>query len=441
MKSLPEAAGTQPLELSRPVTVTTLAIEVTDGPDKGRHVEAPEERLAVGTARSNHLVMSDPTISRFHLELVNGAEGVFVTDLGSRNGTWLGQAAIERARVPIGSELVLGRSRIRILDGGRKNVDAHQELELHGLLGADPGMRRLMGTLRRVAPTNVAVLLSGESGTGKELIARALHAQSDRAARAFVVVDCAALTPSLITSALFGHERGSFTGADRKHVGAFERASGGTVFLDEVGELSLELQPQLLGVLERKRFLRVGGTDEIDIDVRVVSATNRDLRSEVNRGAFREDLYYRLSVVNLEVPPLRKRMNDVLLLAEHFLREAGGVAPFAEIFDEKVVAQMIRHDWPGNVRELRNFVEAMLAIGEAPSHDRARESEGEPLAMNERVLSMRYADARAAVLTTFEHYYLTHLLRKADGNVSGAARTASMDRSYLIKLLEKHGLK
>jgi DNA-binding NtrC family response regulator len=434
------------LEVSRPVTVSTLAVEVVEGPDKGRRVEAPEDRLTIGTARSNHLVMSDPTISRFHLELVNGSDAVSVRDLGSRNGVWLGATALERARVPIGAELALGRSRIRILDGARKNVDTHQALELQGLYGADPSMRRLMGTLLRVAPTNVAVLISGESGTGKELIARALHAQSNRAARPFVVVDCAALTPNLTTSALFGHERGAFTGAERKHIGAFERASGGTVFLDEVGELSLELQPQLLGVLERKRFLRVGGTEEINVDVRVVSATNRDLRGEVNRGAFREDLYYRLAVVNLEVAPLRKRLSDLPLLAEHFLREVGGTAPFSQVFDEKVLAQMMRHDWPGNVRELRNFVEALVAIGEAPSHEPRRDSSEEDsdierVAVNERILTMRYADARAAVLGVFEKHYLAHLLRKAGGNVSSAARTASMDRSYLIKLLEKHALK
>ena len=344
---------------------------------------------------------------------------------------------IETAHVPMGAEPTLGRSRLRILDGARDDVATP---ELHGLLSAHPSMRRLMGTLRRVAPTNVTVLISGESGTGKELIARALHALSARAAEPFVVVDCGALTPSLITSALFGHERGSFTGADRRHIGVFERANGGTVFLDEIGELSLDLQPQLLGVLERKRFLRVGGAKEIGVDIRFVSATNRDLRSKVNSGAFREDLYHRLSVIDLEVLPLRKRLSDLPLLAEHFLREAGSEAPFAEVFDQNVLAQMIRHDWPGNVRELRNFVEALLTIGEAPRQRLSRAPEPS-LAVDDALLEMRYADARTAVLSAFERFYLSQLLVKSRGNVSAAARQASMDRSYLIKLLEKHALK
>jgi DNA-binding NtrC family response regulator len=398
----------------------------------------------VGTARSNHLVMTDPTVSRFHLELVAGPDGVWVRDLGSRNGTWIGSVALELGRVPLGSELKIGRSVFRILDGAKKTVEAHAAPVFQGILGVDASMRRLMGTLQRVAIKNVPVLISGESGTGKELVARAIHAQSERAAQPFVVVDCGALTPNLLASALFGHERGAFTGADRRHIGAFERAHGGSVFLDEIGELSLEVQPQLLGVLERKRFLRLGGNQEIDVDVRVISATHRDLRSEVNRGTFREDLYYRLSVVNLNVPPLRERLGDLPLLAEHFLREAGSTAPFAEVFSAQVLEQLARHNWPGNVRELRNFVEAMLAMGEAPlsrvsrpHDDETRES----FAFGESVLEMRYADARAAILSAFERYYLTHLLEVTKGNVSSAARAASMDRSYLIKLLQKHELK
>jgi DNA-binding NtrC family response regulator len=438
---LPETTGTQPLDLGEPVTVTTLAALVSEGPDDGRRVEAPEDRLTIGSARSNHLVMSDPTVSRFHLELVNGPRGVWVRDLSSLNGTWLGEAAIERARVPIGSELRLGRSRLRILDGSEKTVDAHESLVLHGLFGADRSMRRLMGTLRRVAPTNAGVLVTGESGTGKELVARALHAQSERAKRPFVVVDCGALTPTLMQSALFGHERGAFTGAERKHIGAFERADGGTVFLDEIGELPLELQPQLLGVLERKHFLPLGGTREVDVDVRVVAATNRDLRGEVNRGTFREDLYYRLAVVTLNVPPLRERISDLPLLAEHFLREAGSNAPFAEVFPERVLSQMNRHNWPGNVRELGNFVEALLIVGEPELVRAAAQPGSEPVSLDDSILAMRYADARSVVLAAFERHYLSHLLTTSRGNVSGAARAASMDRSYLIRLLEKHGLK
>jgi DNA-binding NtrC family response regulator len=243
-----------------------------------------------------------------------------------------------------------------------------------------------------------------------------------------------------MASALFGHERGAFTGADQRRVGAFERAHGGTLLLDDVGELSLELQPQLLGVLERKRFTPLGGTEERDADVRVVTASSRDLRGEVNRGAFREDLYYRLAVVALDVPPLRDRIGDLPLLAEHFFREAGGLQPFDSVFKPAVLEQMARHAWPGNVRELRNFVEAMLVMGELPERDTAV-SKPLGLSLPPELLEKSYAQARSDVLTAFEQRYLPQLLASTHGNVSGAARRASMDRSYLIKLLEKHGLK
>lgn len=433
--------GTHPLDEGKPVTVRSLEVVVTEGPDAGKRATAPEDRLTVGTTRSNHLVLTDPTVSRFHLELIAGDNGVRVQDLGSRNGTWLSGVALEKARVPIGTVLEIGRTKIELLDAAQKTIASHRAPVLHGLLGATPQMRRLMATLERAAPTAIAVLIAGESGTGKELVARALHDQSDRAAKPFVVVDCGALTPSLVASALFGHERGSFTGAEKRHIGAFERADGGTVFLDEVGELPLELQPQLLGVLERKRFLRIGSDRELTVDVRIVSATNRDLRREVNRGTFREDLYYRLSAVNIDVPPLRHRVADLPLLIEHFMREAGSNAPLEQLFPAAVLDQLARHHWPGNVRELRNFVEATVVMGEFPSMRRGDDVAPGSFEFGESVLQMTYGNARAAVLDAFERHYLAHLVGTTQGNVSSAARIASMDRSYLIKLLQKHGLK
>lgn len=439
MTKPPTAPGTTPLERSGSFSVKTLQVEVTAGPDQGVRVDAPEDRLTVGTARANHLLLTDPTVSRFHLELSNEKAGVWVRDLGSRNGTLAAEVFIECARIPVGTELSLGRSRLRVSDGAERKIDGHDAPVLVDLLGDDRRMRRLMGTIRRVAATSLPVLITGESGTGKELAARAIHAQSGRPGP-FVVMDCGALTPSLMASALFGHERGAFTGAEQRRAGAFERAHGGTLFLDDVGELSLELQPQLLGVLERKRFTPLGGSQERDADVRVIAATSRDLRGEVNRAAFREDLYYRLAVVALDVPALRDRIGDVPLLAEHFFREAGGSQPFDGTFTRAVLEQMARHAWPGNVRELRNFVEAMLVMGEVPERDT---SVSQPLGLSlpPELLGKSYAEARSEVLSAFEQHYLAELLTKAQGNVSGAARRASMDRSYLIKLLEKHGLK
>jgi DNA-binding NtrC family response regulator len=226
-------------------------------------------------------------------------------------------------------------------------------------------MRRLFAVAGRVAASDVTVLIQGETGTGKDARAEALHHASPRAAGPLVVVDCGAVPPSLFESELFGHERGAFTGADRARAGAFEEADGGTLFLDEIGELPLPLQPKLLRVLEAREVRRIGGAQPRKVDVRVIAATNRDLREEVNRGTFRQDLYFRLEVVRFEVPPLRERPEDIPLLAEHFrqLAKPGtGVAPFSE----ETLATFMAHKWPGNVRELRNAVERLTVLDEMP---------------------------------------------------------------------------
>src|SRR5262249_43794023 len=281
-----------------------------------------------------------------------------------------------------------------------------------------PVMRRLLLSIERAAQSDAAVLLIGESGTGKEVIARALHDLGPRAKKPFVTVDCGALSPTLVASELFGHERGAFTGADRQHIGAFERASGGTLFLDEIGELPGALQANLLGVLERRRFRRLGGKQEISVDVRIVSATHRDLRAEVNSGTFRLDLYYRLAVVVMKVPPLRERADDVPLLVEHFLRECGHDGPVGALISPAAMHALMHHHWPGNVRELRNLIEATVAMGEAPPLD------GGPAAPAGRagVADLPYKEARAQVLHDFEASYLRALLERTQGNVSQAPR-------------------
>jgi DNA-binding NtrC family response regulator len=281
------------------------------------------------------------------------------------------------------------------------------------------------------------VLIVGESGTGKERVAEALHTRSGRASEPLVTIDCGALSSALLASELFGHERGAFTGADRTHVGAFERARGGTVFLDEIGELPAADQVSLLGVLERRRFRRVGGSQEVEVEARVIAATNRDLRAEVNNGRFRHDLYHRLAVVVLRLPPLRERREDVLPLVEHFARELGSTGSIESVFGAETLARWQRHPWPGNVRELRNAVEAALVVGPGAYSEHAMTDAslagGGPL--------LPYKDARAAIVREFERDYLTRLLGDANGNVSQAARAARMDRSHLIDLLHRHGLK
>jgi DNA-binding NtrC family response regulator len=296
-----------------------------------------------------------------------------------------------------------------------------------------------MAQAARVAKIDVPVLLLGESGTGKELIARALHDEGSRAGEPFVTVDCGAITPTLFSSELFGHERGAFTSADRQHIGAFERARGGSLFLDEVGELPLELQAALLGALERKSIRRVGGRDDIQVDVRLVSATHRDLRAQVNAGSFRLDLFYRIAVVTLGVPPLRERPDDIPLLIEHFLREAGHTGPVASVFSADAMRRLRAHSWPGNVRELRNVVLGTLALGETPNL--APSAERAPSVGFEQLFGLSYREAKRRAMDDFERRYVENLLTRSGGNVRQAARDGQMDRSYLMELVKRHGLK
>ncbi|NVB77065.1 MAG: sigma 54-dependent Fis family transcriptional regulator [Kofleriaceae bacterium] len=418
--------------------VTSLRVDVIDGPDRGATITGGDT-ISVGTARDNALVVGDFTVSRYHLEAVAQPGGILVTDLGSTNGTYVGAVRIERAIVPPGTAITLGGTTIRFDDALRRTVPASTEVrQLGGMVARSPQMLQLFADIERVAATPTSILIVGESGTGKELVAEAIHAQSGRARIPLVTIDCGALPSTLLASELFGHERGAFTGADRMHAGAFERAGDGTVFLDEIGELPATDQVSLLGVLERRRFRRVGGTGEVDVRARVIAATNRDLRAEVNNNRFRHDLYHRLAVVVLRLPPLRDRREDIVPLVDHFARELGASGPAETVFGAEVLARWQKHPWPGNVRELRNAVEAALVVG-----PNAHLATGEPAATARDASEPLgpYKDARAAVVGDFERAYLSRLLAEANGNVSQAARIAKMDRSHLIDLLRRHGLK
>ncbi|MBA2538200.1 MAG: sigma 54-dependent Fis family transcriptional regulator, partial [Deltaproteobacteria bacterium] len=413
--------------------VRTIHVEVLEGPDAGLRVTA--DALTIGTAEGSTLRLTDPSVSRFHLELQATASGVRIVDHGSTNGTLAGAVRIERATLPPGSTVKLGATTLRLGDAPLAEVEVHGEDSLAGVIGCSPAMRRLMAQVTKAAASDVSVLVNGESGTGKELIARALHDLGPRANGPLVTVDCGSIAPTLIASELFGHEKGSFTGADRPHVGAFEAAHGGTIFLDEIGELQPAMQATLLGVLERRKLRRIGSRTEIPIDVRIVSATHRDLRAEVNAGSFRLDLFYRLAVVTLAIPPLRERPDDVPLLVEHFLRDAGFDGPIASLISPPAMAALQKLHFPGNVRELRNLIEAAVAMNEPP--DLAGPSAPPKAASLATDLALPYKEARAALLDHFEAQYLDALLERAGGNVSQAARIAKMTRSHLSELLGK----
>ncbi|MBL8683488.1 MAG: sigma 54-dependent Fis family transcriptional regulator [Myxococcales bacterium] len=419
----------------------SLRLVVLEGPDKGATTTASDQTLTVGTAKRNTLELKDPTVSRFHCELTPVPGGARIVDLRSTNGTFVGPVRVHDAIIAPGTVVRVGQSTIELSNDSPSRVSLYAGESLAGLVGRSTAMRAIMEQLQRVSASTASVLVTGESGTGKELVAEALHRLSPRSAAPFVVVDCAALVPTLVASELFGHEKGAFTGADRQHIGAFERARGGTLFLDEIGELPAQLQPALLGALERRRVRRLGGRADTEVDVRVVCATNRDLRASVNDGSFRLDLYYRVAVVTLALPPLRERAEDVPALVEHFLRVMGYTAPLSELFSPEVLASMSAHRWPGNVRELRNVIEATVAFGDArralETNEPAREEPVWSAPASDAALP-KYKDARASVLQRFERAYIEALIQRAGGNVSQAARLAGLDRGYVSDLLARH---
>jgi DNA-binding NtrC family response regulator len=425
----------------RPIRVARkLRVRVTRGPDAGAEL-APDDagRIAIGTAADNALVLADPAVSRYHLELVRDAGGLHVIDLGSRNGTWVGDVRIERAIVPPGATIKVGDTTLVVEDAGAQTLPPTADVPRSpDLVGDSDAIREVARLVHKLARVDSSVLINGETGTGKEVVARAIHDASPRRAHELIVVDCGSMPASLIASLLFGHEKGAFTGADQRRAGAFERANGGTVLLDEIGELPLDVQPALLGVLERRAFTRVGGAQSIDVDVRVLAATHRDLRAEVNSGRFRADLYYRLAVAKVYVPPLRERPEDIESLVRHFAQRITGQAdelgPLAGALD-----QLRTHPWSGNVRELRNVVEAAIVMGELALDGDAPAAK--PTVTHDAGAIASYRDARAGALHRFEAEFLRHLIDRASGNASEAARIARMDRPYLLALLRKHGLR
>jgi DNA-binding NtrC family response regulator len=423
--------------------IRAIRVEVKSGPDAGTQYESSAEALSIGSADGNDLMLGDPTVSRFHLELRREVGGIVAIDHGSTNGTRIGPVLLRAGRVGIdaGSTLEVGQSELLVADGGVVELETADGVSTT-VLGKSPALRRLLASATRVARTDVSVLLTGESGTGKELVARGVHDASPRREGPCVTVDCAAIMPTLFASELFGHERGAFTGAERQHIGAFERARGGTLFLDEVGELTPELQSALLGVLERRKLRRVGGRQDMEVDVRLVSATHRDLRAEVNAGTFRLDLFYRIAVVHLAIPPLRERQEDVPMLVEHFLREAGHEGAVRDVFTDADLTRLRAHYWPGNVRELKNVVLGTLALGESPDigvHPSAGSTAAPELFS--AVEGEHYRDAKKRVVDEFERHYVSRLLSRAAGNIRQAARDARMDRSYLMELIKRHQLK
>ncbi len=431
---------------ARPVpTVVRYAktrVSVTRGPNVGASHESAGLPIRIGTAPENEIVLTDDTVSRRHAELEPTPLGMRVRDVASTNGIMLGGVRVRDAFVPGDFQIALGETWLAVnwLEETVGRVQVAMD-RFGDVLGKAPRIRELFADLDRIAATDVTLLVEGETGTGKDLVAEAVHGESARANAPFVVFDCGAVASTVIESELFGHERGSFTGAHGTHAGVFEQANGGTLFLDEIGELPLELQPKLLRVLEKREIRRVGGRGTIEVDVRIIAATNRNLRAEVEKGSFRQDLYFRLAQGHVLVPPLRDRMEDLEMLVEHFLAMERPPKRLSDVPPD--VWEMFRaHRWPGNVRELRNAVRRLTIMPERPLATGVVTETGSKAAPKwvdgDSVMPLRLARRQAG--DDFEQEYLNQVLARTEGNITRAAAVAEVSRQMMQKLMRKHGM-
>ncbi len=446
---------------------------VISGPDQGKEVEIGKPRITAGRSLINDLQLFDKAISSSHFEVVADDHGYRLRDLDSTNGLYVGELRVRDVFLKPNTVFRVGHTDIRFTSTQEViEIALSKRDNFDDVVGASVRMREIFATLEKVAPSELTVMVTGETGTGKEMVARGIHQASHRKAKPFVVLDCGAIPKDLIESTLFGHEKGSFTGAVGQHHGCFEQANGGTIFLDEIGELDISLQPKLLRVLENREVKRVGGDKVIKVDVRVVAATNRDLRQMVSLGTFREDLYFRLSVIHVELPPLRDRKDDVPALANLFLADLAQRRGMQMSFGPDALQSLQSHSWPGNVRELRNVVERAASLCDGavvrrndlyfnrdmspPASAAARPTmtnatssgagaggengEGAGFPIPSFQPGVDFKESKQRVVDAFEQQYLKLLLDRHDGNITRSAQEAGLTRYHLRELLKRHGL-
>ncbi len=397
------------------------------------------DALVVGREEGASVRLSDPEVSALHCELRAVNEGILVRDLGSTNGTLVAGVRIREGILTTNAEIICGQTKLVIEPAQKSRVDVGFADRFGGLVGSTPRMRRIFSVLERVAPTPLSVLILGETGTGKEVVARGIHDHSPRKDKPFVVVDCGSIPPTLAESLLFGHEKGVFTGATERKKGALADADTGTLFLDELGELPLDLQPKLLRALAERQVKRVGGSAFEPMDVRVLAATRRDLSLEMNAGRFRSDLFFRIAQVRVELPPLRERTADLPQLVEDICARAGK-KEHSGIVLAWIEQRMGAHDWPGNVRELVNVASVAATLADTPEAiddvlTLARDDDGQP-----RAAQTAFTEAKRVAVGAFEREYFASLSKSAKGNVSEMARQSGMERHHVRAYLRKYGI-
>jgi transcriptional regulator with GAF, ATPase, and Fis domain len=462
--------------------------------ENGREVDRTFDQglIRIGAMEDNDLVVRDETASRYHCQIVQADDGYWLVDNGSTNGTFINRVRVREGALKHGCTIHVGEGELRFFVGEEDVEILPSRKDYCGqLVGGSQRMREIYSIIEKIAPTNTTVIIEGETGTGKEVVAQTIHRLSLRSGGPMMVFDCGAVPENLIESELFGHEKGSFTGAIMTRQGLFEMGDSGTIFLDEMGELPLDLQPKLLRALEQREIRRVGGQRTMKVDVRIVAATNRNLEEEVAAGRFRQDLFYRLSVIRLVLPPLRERAEDIPLLVRHILvnnsynKTKAGEARIKNIAPD-AMDLMVRYRWPGNVRELVNAMERAVSFADGDTieskdlPEQLREGTGRmatpapiraatapPRAANlsgfapvapttspgvatpsaggtarpgQEIFDSTFKDAKERWIASFERDYVQHLLRKNGGNISHAAREADIDRKYFRKLMKKYDI-
>ncbi len=450
-------------------------LQVADDPSQEWTFD--KEEIRIGSMEDNDIVLADDTVSRYHCRIIQDDTSYILVDNASTNGTFVNKVRVREAFLKPGCTIGVGQSQLKFNAREEEvQIVPSRADRCAGLIGGNSKMREIYSIIEKIAPTATTVVIDGETGTGKEVVAQAIHSLSPRSRNELVVFDCGAVPPNLIESELFGHEKGSFTGAMMSREGLFELADGGTLFLDELGELPIDLQPKLLRVLESREVRRVGGAKAQKVDVRIIAATNRNLEDEVRAGRFRQDLFYRLSVVRLHLPSLHARADDIPLLVNHFLehgsynRQPNGQRR-ASAFSREAMIALQNYPWPGNVRELVNVVERAVSFCEqstielsdlpdyirtakappreaAPVHKRASSVPAaaslaaQPPPTPEELLAVgiTFKDAKERWVTTFERDYILQMLRRNNGNISHAARHADIDRKYFRKLMKKYDI-
>jgi DNA-binding NtrC family response regulator len=404
------------------------------------------EPVVVGRDPACGLVVDETGVSSMHCELVATPSGVRLRDLGSKNGTWVGDMKIVEVQLNHSTTFAVGRTELTFETKKAQKIDLPDIEQFGPIYGSSAMMRDLFRRLEKAAPSELTVLIQGETGTGKELVAQAVHEASPRKKGPFVVVDCGAIAATLAEAILFGHEKGAFTGAQTARISPFVEANGGTIFLDELGELPIDIQPKLLRALAEKRVKPVGSNTYIPFDARVVAATRRDLEGAVNTGAFRSDLYFRLAQVRAFVPALRQRLEDIPGLVRVMLDQLGSKNAWRRV-TRATLDRLLRYDWPGNVRELKNAVSVALALAEenepldiagAVGLKTAKPTKGKPI---DTSAVRGYHDAKRDALHAFERSYFAQLVDATNANVAEISRRSGLQRTHVRKYLRLHGLR